>query len=43
MQSLLSEWTVLAASLAMVLILAENMLGVTGAALFLRVRSDSRE
>lgn len=43
MHALLSEWTVLAASLAMVLLLAENMFGVTGAVFFLRARSDDRE
>lgn len=40
MQPLLSDWTVIAAGMAMVLLLAENMLGVTGAALLLKERRD---
>jgi len=36
MQFLLSDWAVVAAGLAMVALLAENMLGVTGAALLVR-------
>ncbi len=43
MHILSSDWTILAAGLAMVLLLAENMLGVTGAALLLKARRDQPE
>jgi hypothetical protein len=43
MHILASDWTVLAAGLAMVLLLAENMFGVTGAALLLKARRDRHE
>jgi hypothetical protein len=43
MHILASDWTVLAAGLAMVLLLAENMLGVTGAVLLLKARRNHHE
>lgn len=43
MHILSSDWAVLAAGLAMVLLLAENMLGVTGAVLLLKARRDRHE
>ncbi|WP_296571495.1 hypothetical protein [Phreatobacter sp.] len=38
MTTMLSDWTMLAAGLVMVLLLAENMLGVTGATLLAKDR-----
>lgn len=42
MTTTISNWAVLGAGLAMVLLLAENMLGVTGAVLLAKDRADRR-
>jgi hypothetical protein len=42
MTTMMSNWAVLGAGLAMVLMLAENMLGVTGAVLLAKDRPDRR-
>lgn len=43
MTTMLSDWTMLTAGLVMVLLLAENMLGVTGAALLAKDRAKRPE
>ena len=42
MTTMISNWAVLGAGLAMVLMLAENMLGVTGAVLLAKDRAHRR-